>query len=243
MAINIKEISFDINHLSIDTSSIQKFIDLANKDFEDSANQFNNELNNHQIYDSQSLLNAPRAIHALFSIYALGIVHCYTLLENNRKEIISKQLQKKVNDKNKRDVEYLIGKLSDSKSIGIILNKVFEITHTSIVSYSLADEFRQVNNAIKHKRFSYSQNINVDKYGIYDIARLKKLYEKHNALREYLVGLNSKCESSLKSESIATDDSLKDVIEAIKSDSRKQVKKNQSNNTRQKVSAKNKRLR
>jgi hypothetical protein len=57
------------------------------------------------------------------------------------------------------------------------------------------------------------------------------LYEKHNALREYLVGLNSKCESSLKSESIATDDSLKDVIEAIKSDSRKQVKKNQSNNT------------
>ncbi|MBC3878664.1 hypothetical protein H8K38_12665 [Undibacterium sp. FT79W] len=239
MAINIKEISFDINHLSIDTSSIQKFIDLANKDFEDSANQFNNELNNHQIYDSHSLLNAPRAIHALFSIYALGIVHCYTLLENNRKEIISKQLQKKVNDKNKRDVEYLIGKLSDSKSIGIILNKVFEITHTSIVSYSLADEFRQVNNAIKHKRFSYSQNINVDKYGIYDIARLKKLYEKHTALREYLVGLNSKCESSLKSESIATDCSLKAARKAI--EPKDTSKKNQSNNARQKVSAKNKR--
>lgn len=226
MAINIKEISFDINYLSIDTSSIQKFIDLANKDFEDPAIQFNNELNNHQICDSQSLLKAHRAIHALFSIYALGIVHCYTLLENNRKEIISKQLQKKVNDKNESDVKYLIGKLSDSINIDIILNKVFEITHTSVVSYSLADEFRQVNNAIKHKRFSYSQNISVNKYGIYDIAKLKKLYEKHTALREYLVGLNSKCESSLKSESIATDDSLKDVIEAIKSDSRKQVKKN-----------------
>lgn len=241
MAISLEDISFEFNHLQIDTSSIQKFIDLANNDFEDPANQFNNELNNHHIYDSQSLLKAHRAIHALFSIYALGIVHCYSLLENNRKEIISKQLQKKVNVRNKSDAEYLIGKLSDWISVRTILNKVFKIDHERVASYLLADEFRQVNNAIKHKRFSYSQNINVDKYGIYDIARLKKLYEKHTALREYLVGLNSKCESSLKSESIATDDSLEAARKAI--EPKDTSKKNQSNNARQKAPQNNRKRR
>jgi hypothetical protein len=85
MAINIKEISFDINHLSIDTSSIQIY-DLANKDFEDSANQFNNELNNHQIYDSQSLLNAPE----LFTLY-----FPYMRLESFTVTRYSKTIEKK----------------------------------------------------------------------------------------------------------------------------------------------------
>jgi len=187
---NLEKISFEFNHLRIDTSKIDKFIDLANTEFDVTRQQYVDALQN-QESDHRSLNEACKAGNILFSIYALGILHCYSLLENNRKAIIARKLNL-LENKSK--------KYYRKDEVEKVLKDTFQIEHKTIKNSDHAEEFRNVNNALKHSRFAYSQNVivkgsNSISERTYNDQKLRELYEKTPLLNEYLSDLYSKIES------------------------------------------------
>lgn len=116
-----------------------------------------------------------------FSLYALAIIHCYSLVENNRKDI----LQRIPNLSPKIDFHSI-------KSVNIILNSK-GLSHNQVCCYEIAEEFRLVNNKIKHDRYNLSTEVTLKNGKTYDTFSLKDLYlDKAKYLEDYLTDLYQK---------------------------------------------------
>ncbi|HNX78045.1 MAG TPA: hypothetical protein PLM07_18455 [Candidatus Rifleibacterium sp.] len=118
-----------------------------------------------------------------FSLYALAIVHCYSLVENNRKKICLRLPG--LSPEQAKDLSYI-------KKLNKIL-KLYKIDPKKISNYAVMEDFRLLNNAIKHDRYNLSTKVTTDQGITYDAMAIKKLYvENAQYLEEYLVDLYKK---------------------------------------------------
>jgi len=101
-----------------------------------------------------------------FSLYALSIIHCYSILENNRK-LICQRLPGLTNGQ--------LQNLHDTRVVKQCL-QANNINHERIRCYKTMNEFRIVNNAIKHDRYSLSTSITADNRKTYEAKQLRSLY-------------------------------------------------------------------
>jgi len=116
-----------------------------------------------------------------FSLYSLVIVNFYTILEKNRSLILSKIPNISTIDKKNIHKIDVVTEVLEKNSI----------VHEDIKSYLDMDEFRLVNNSIKHDKNNSPKLINV-KNKVYETKDLKQLYiNKIDNLDEYLFDLYS----------------------------------------------------
>lgn len=187
MAIDIVEFSWKINHLRVDTSRIDKLIFLAKSEFTEPAQEYSDELQNGKFIPTL-LFKANKAADVLFSVYALGIIHCYSILENNRAEIM-----KRIPGLSETQIKdlYKIDKVRKT------LTSKLEIEHGSLSNAATAQEFLDVNNALKHSRFAFSNSVTPKNRTKYGADKLGELYEKRTLLNEYLVDLDSRISTAV----------------------------------------------
>lgn len=161
----------------IDTKQIDKLIALS-EDFTSGVVEEAQKADN----SGDEEFNYGPAINAIietpqtaFLLYCLAIIHCYSILENNRCEIIGKKIHK-IKELNKH-----------LRNLGI--------THQDVRCYKTMEEFRMVNNAIKHNRLGSSKEIvTIDKKK-YSLLQLKNLYKNSLPdLNYYLADLYEKVE-------------------------------------------------
>jgi hypothetical protein len=183
MALCLDELAFEVNHLRINTSRIDKFIDLANSEFDEPARSFKEEMLAGS-FNNGALIQANKAGSVLFTIYCLGVTYCYAMLENNRAEIIARRISN-IPQNGKKSL-YKID------AVKKILKQKFNLEHESIMQFALAEEFRLVTNAIKHDSFSFSTEVITKENVTYKVEQLRDLYERRDQLTEYLSDLDSK---------------------------------------------------
>jgi hypothetical protein len=187
MAINILEFSWKINHLRVNTSRIDKLIFLAKSEFNEPAQEYSDQLQNGKC-NPTLLFNANKAADVLFSVYALGIIHCYSILENNRVEIM------------KRIPGLSEAQIKDLYKIDTVrktLTSKLQIEHGSLSNAVTAQEFLDVNNKLKHCRFAFSNSVMLNDGTKYGVDKLGELYEKRTLLNEYLVDLDSRISAAV----------------------------------------------
>jgi hypothetical protein len=118
-----------------------------------------------------------------FSFYCLAIVHCYSGLENNRRRIC----ERKTGASSRGS-----GTLHKIKDVTKLLES-FGVRHERMRCYKTVEEFRVVNNAIKHERQGSSTEIKTKSGRIYRVAQLKDLYHRRaRHLDTYLADLYRK---------------------------------------------------
>lgn len=176
---DIKELSFYLNVTRIYRKNIDLLIKISDEHRKKTLETFLDA----SVIDSNTFTEASFYIadsHRIaFSLYALAIVHCYTLVENNRKKILLK-------------IPNLTGKqkngLSKIGNIDLII-KSKNLDHEKIKSYDIMNEFRLLNNEVKHDRYNLSTEVTVNKK-VYNGIALKNLYlEKVQHLEAYLKDL------------------------------------------------------
>lgn len=115
-----------------------------------------------------------------FSLYALAIIHCYSILETNRK-LICEGIRGISNSQKKN--------LYQIKIVESVLKSI-NIAHTKLKCQKTMNEFREVNNAIKHNRFGLDTAITTESQKKYEARQLKGLYlNKAKYLESYLFDL------------------------------------------------------
>lgn len=131
--------------------------------------------------DSETIYSQGELPVLEFSLYALAITHCYSILENNR-TLICEGIPG-ISEMQKKPLHNICVVTQFFGSIGI--------DHEKVKCYETMDEFRQVNNAIKHSRFGLDTSVTTRKSKIeYDAKRLKSLYlNKAKHLESYLFDL------------------------------------------------------
>jgi hypothetical protein len=112
-----------------------------------------------------------------FCLYCLAIINCYAVLENNRNEIVGKVF-------------------NDVRRLEIHLTRE-GICHQNVRCYKTMDEFRLVNNAIKHSRLSGATTVVAQNGNTYGTRELKALYKKSIHLDSYLADLFRRIEKTV----------------------------------------------
>lgn len=177
---SMNKLNFALKVTRVHRKSIDKFVALADLYLEDNYGLLDASIDADDALDTDAFHAVANFQELEFSLYALAIIHCYSILENNRKLICQKipGLTSKLLD-NLHDIKYI------TKSL-----KAINIKHEDIRCYETMEEFRRVNNAIKHNRFGLSRSVTTRKKETYKAAQLKSLYlDKAKHLEAYLSDL------------------------------------------------------
>lgn len=173
---NLHEISFKRRVTTIDRKQTDKLIKLAEEftskliDQADQANEKNNGSEFNYAPVLEAIIEAPKTA---FCLYCLAIIHCYSVLESNRNEIIGM-------------------KFHEIEKLDIHLKKI-GVKHCDVDFYTAMDEFRKVNNAIKHSRIGSSTKITTKDGKEYSLQQLRNLYtDTSESLEKYLAALHEK---------------------------------------------------
>lgn len=176
----VKELNFYCKVTRIYRKNIDLLIKLSDEHMERSLQAFFAEK---PVFDkalseaSSYISDSPRIA---FSLYALAIVHCYSLVENNRKDILLRLPG--LSAKQKKGI-YKIEMIDE------VLSSLC-LAHNQVSCYDVEEEFRLVNNKIKHDRYNLSTKITLKNDTAYDANALKELYlAKSQCLEEYLSDL------------------------------------------------------
>ncbi|OQB44618.1 MAG: hypothetical protein BWY02_02785 [bacterium ADurb.Bin157] len=176
----INELNFFCKVTHVYRKNIDLLIKLSDEHMERSLQVFFAEepVFDKALFEASSYISdSPRIA---FSLYALAIVHCYSLVENNRKDILMRLPG--LSAKQKKGL-YKI------KIIDDVLSS-FCLAHNQVNCYDVAEEFRLVNNEIKHDRYNLSTKISLKNGIAYDANALRELYlAKSQCLEEYLSDL------------------------------------------------------
>jgi len=114
-----------------------------------------------------------------FSFYALAIVHCYSLVENNR-ALLCERLPG-ISRRERRS-------LHNIQTVTSCLNRA-RVQHDRTRCYRTMETFREVNNAIKHCRLGLSHEIVTRSGQKYEPKQLRALYARAKYLERYLEDL------------------------------------------------------
>lgn len=183
-------------YISIDTRQIDKLLKQIDADYSLEIEMREIDFDTDSYWEiSQKLKRQAQPTSLLevmnlsFSMYALAIVHCYSIFECNRAWILNNlpESNRKIekNEKGKTVIK------TANTSLNEDVEKVLLKNNIELSSDEVADEFRLVNNAIKHARFNYSHTVTIrDKEQTeYDFEKLRNLYLSHKTLNDYLADL------------------------------------------------------
>lgn len=163
----LKQINFALKVTSVHRKSLDKLIELADleraNNYRKLALSMDGNAEDFDIDAFHSIVDAPQIA---FSLYALAIVHCYSIVENNRK-LICLEIPG-ITDGQRNN-------LHDVRVVKQCLEKL-GINHEKIRCYKTMNEFRLVNNAVKHDRYSLSKYVTTENQKKYDSKALKSLY-------------------------------------------------------------------
>ncbi len=179
---SIHEVNFRLKVTRVNRDSIDRLVELAdadrNRGHRRLMESFDGDPEDFDVDTFHSVfLHAPKIA---FSLYALAIVHCYSIVENNRKLICSRV--EGLTDRQMRNL-HDIRVVTQSLKIG-------GISHENIRCYKTMTEFRRVNNAVKHDRYNLSTSIIVDTGRKYYSTQLGSLYKNRaRHLESYLSDL------------------------------------------------------
>ncbi|EDN66909.1 hypothetical protein BGP_0388 [Beggiatoa sp. PS] len=174
---SIEEINFRLIVTRIYRKDIDKLIECADTNREALINSLDEE-NKFDLNEFHSLIHDVPKI--AFSLYALAIIHCYSILENNRKLICL------------RIPELTDGQKNNLHNIRVVTQclKKLGLKHEKVRCYKTMNEFRLVNNAIKHDRYNLSTSITTEERKKYKTTQLKSLYlNRSKHLETYLSDL------------------------------------------------------
>ena len=171
------KLNFKLKVTRVNRKSLDKLIELADLENADSYRKLDSSIDGkEEDFDTVAFHSIVDARQLAFSLYALAIVHCYSIVENNRKLICQK-----------------IPGITDNQIKGLFdITKVtkclknIDIDHENIRCYKTMDEFHLVNNAIKHDRYNLSTHITTKNKVEYNSNALKSLYSKARDLETYL---------------------------------------------------------
>lgn len=164
----LDEITFKLRVTRVERREIDRLIDLANEFSKTTQDRALSLLEKGEL--SEAFSGLAESGKTQFCLYCLAIINCYAFLENNRNEILGKELS------TKKEFEAFI------KNMGIVHNKVR--------CHKTMDEFRLVNNAIKHTRLSGATKITVKQTGkTYGPKQIIALYRRARFLDSYLADL------------------------------------------------------
>jgi len=175
--VELGKLNFKLKVTRVNRKSMDKLIKLADSEYADSCQKLDLSMDGkEENFDVDAFHSIAYAPKLAFSLYALAIVHCYSIVENNRKLICQKihgitNNQIKYIDKIENVTKYL---------------KNINIDHENIRCYKTMDEFRLVNNAIKHDRYNLSTHVTTKNKVEYNSNTLKSLYSKTTDLETYL---------------------------------------------------------
>lgn len=174
---NIREVNFALKVTRVHRESIDKLVTLADSFRESNVNSFIGSLEGEGDIDNEALTWLVNHSILDFSLFALAIIHCYSIVENNRKLM----LQKIPNLSSKE-----ISNLHKIETVDFVLTKQ-HICHERLRCYKTMNEFRSVNNAIKHKRFGLSRVVTTREGKEYGAKQLRSLYlNRAKHLESYL---------------------------------------------------------
>lgn len=180
----IKEVYFCRNVTRIYRKNIDLLIELSDEHMAKSVAAFFGEKPVSDKAFSEASIYISDSPRIAFSLYALAIVHCYSLVENNRKDILLRLPG--LSAKQKKGIHKI-------EMIDEVLSSLC-LAHNQVSCYDVAEEFRLVNNKIKHDRYNLSTEITLKdgKKGAktYNTNALRELYlEKSKCLEDYLTDL------------------------------------------------------
>ena len=183
--INLEELNFAYLATKVDTSGLDKLIDLADAEMKSIWPRVVLAMDK----GDKSLADAYWAYlktpNILFPLLSLAIVHCYSIVENNRKLVCLKIPG--ITDKQKE-------KLHDIQVVTKCLGRV-GIDHEKIRCYKTMDEFRRVNNAVKHARYGSAYMFTTKSQKKYGEKELRSLYSNRaRHLKTYLSDLYQRVE-------------------------------------------------
>lgn len=181
---DISKISHQYNHSHIDTTVLDKIVEYAKKELTESIKTYQLYQDSLAPKDQEQIPKQMKVVmqhdNALFQILCLSIVHCYSILEGNRGRLLSKLASNKQKDFHKIE------------TVKAVIEKELGLKHENLIQSSVAEEFREVNNAIKHNRYNYSKEAKTkNNHGrtngkCYRTDDLLALYEDRKKLNEYL---------------------------------------------------------
>jgi hypothetical protein len=183
----LNELQFRLKVTRINRHSIDKlvaFTDSSREDIQESMSISIQASEGPDVATFHAMVEFP-ALE--FSLYSLAMVHCYSILENNRK--LTCEEMPGISDEQKKALYKIKEVTKFLSSIGI--------EHKKLGCYETMDEFRQVNNAIKHNRFGLGTSVKTEESKIkYDAKALKSLYlNKAKDLETYLSDLYERTKS------------------------------------------------
>ena len=189
---SIDEIDFKAKVTRIERKSINRLMAFADSELERNCEKLDSdETDEKGMIDAEAFkyvyIDGPKIV---FSLYALAIVHCYSILENNRK-LICLRIPDFRSNKEKKQGLYINNAVTNFLSL-------HDIDHKEISCYEIMDEFRLVNNAIKHDRYNLSTSVTAKNQKNYGLKQLKGLYSnraKH--LETYLSDLYEKVSNKI----------------------------------------------
>ncbi len=183
--VSLSGFNFKLKVTQVQRKQIDKLVGLAGSYRESNYRLLDASIDSDDTLDTDALLAIATFKELEFSLYALAIIHCYSILENNRALICKTIPGLKAGE---RKGLYKVECVTD-------VLKGINIKHVEIECYETMEEFRRVNNAIKHGRFGLSQSVTTRaekryKEKIYEAMQLKSLYlDKAKHLDAYLSDL------------------------------------------------------
>lgn len=178
---NLNEVQFRLKGTRINRQSIDKLVHLAESFREGIQESMSASIQADEGLDVATFHSLVELPALEFSLYALAIIHCYSILENNR-ALICEGIPG-TSEKQKKALHNICVVTKFFGSIGI--------EHENVKCYETMDEFRRINNALKHNRFGLDTSVKT-KYPEkeYEAKALKSLYlNKANDLETYLSDL------------------------------------------------------
>lgn len=169
------EITFKLRVTRIERQEIDRLIALANDFSKTTHDRALSLLENGD--STRAISGLAEAAKTQFCLYCLAIINCYAFLENNRNEILRKKFGENFG-KNLKKGETLDTLLEEKG-----------ISHHKVRCYKTMDEFRLVNNAIKHSRLSGATNVTANNKRTYGQKQMIALYKKAERLDSYLADL------------------------------------------------------
>lgn len=161
------KINFYLKVTKVHRKSVDKLIELADLERANNYRKLAQSMDeNEEDFDVDAFHSIVEAPQIAFSLYALAIVHCYSIVENNRK-LICLEIPGITDGQRKN--------LHDIRVVTQCLERL-NIQHENIRCYKTMNEFRLVNNAVKHSRYSLSTFVTTESQKKYDSKALKSLY-------------------------------------------------------------------
>lgn len=179
--VKLNELCFRLRVTKVRTESLDKLISFIECDLNNNCERLACAIEDEQSDGFGDAINSIATASDLeFSLYALIIIHCYSAVENNRNEILVRFLGA---DESKLSYIKYINKLLENR----------EIYPDKITNQDIMNEFRLVNNKIKHNRRNAKKSITLDDGTEYKAEELKSLYSNGvDKLNDYLSDLYTK---------------------------------------------------